>query len=80
MILRVRLRTSLKMELLLKLRSISANSSSSSRFGFPFGSVVEDVQASAAGGNDISNELGTVGADITQRAAMSIQVGELLLN
>lgn len=73
---RVRLRISLEVGLTLQLRSLSSRSS----FGLPLGSVVEDVQASATGGNDISNEFSAFGADVAQRAAVGIQVGELLLH
>lgn len=52
----------------------------SSSFGLPLGSVVEDVQTPAAGRNDVGDEFGAFGADVTQRAAMGIQVGELLLH
>lgn len=48
--------------------------------GLPLGSVVEDVQASAAGGDDIGDELGALGADVAQRAAVGVQVRELLLH
>lgn len=61
------------------MRTLSG-SGSSGRSGFPLGSVVEDVQAAAAGGNDIGDELGAFGADVAQRAAVSVQVGELLLH
>lgn len=67
----------LGMELQLWTLSSSASSGGS---GFSLGSVVEDVQAAPAGGDDIGDELGAFGADIAQRAAMSVQVGELLLH
>lgn len=76
--LSVWLRTSLKVGLTLQLWSLSSSSSSSS--GLPLGSVVEDVQAAAAGENDVSNEFGAFSADVSQRAAVSVQVGELLLH
>lgn len=46
----------------------------------PLGSVVEDVQAPAAGRDDISHKLGAVCTDIPQAAAVGVQVGELLLH
>lgn len=49
-------------------------------FRLSLGSVVEDVQASAAGRNDISNEFGALSTNVTQRAAMSVQVGEVFLH
>lgn len=49
-------------------------------FGFPFGGVVKDVQTPAAGGNDIGDKFGAFGADVAQRAAVSVQVGKLLLH
>lgn len=58
----------------------SRRSSSSSGSGRSFGSVVEDVQAAAAGGNDVGYEFGAVGANVAQRAAVRVQVGELLLH
>ena len=61
---------------MLQLRSFSGGG----RPDFLLGSVVEDVQASAAGGNDIGNEFGALGADVAQRAAVGVQVGELLLH
>lgn len=76
--LSVWLRTSLKVGLTLQPWSLSSGSSSSS--GLPLGSVVEDVQAAAAGGNDVGNEFGAFSADVAQRAAVSVQVGELLLH
>lgn len=48
--------------------------------GLPLRSVVEDVQASATGGNDIGDEFGALGADVTQRAAVGVQVRELLFH
>lgn len=48
--------------------------------GLPLGGVVEDVQTAAAGGNDVGDELGAFGADVAQRAAVCVQVGELLLH
>lgn len=52
----------------------------SSNFGLPLRGVVEDVQASAAGGNDVGDELGALGADVAQRAAVGVQVRELLFH
>lgn len=49
-------------------------------FGFPLRGVVEDVQTPAAGGNDVGDKFGAFGADVAQRAAVGIQVGELLLH
>lgn len=48
--------------------------------GRSFGSVVEDVQAAAAGRDDVGNEFGALGANVAQRAAVRVQVGELLLH
>lgn len=48
--------------------------------GLPLGSVVEDVQAPAAGGNDIGDEFGALGAHVPQRAAVGVEVRELLLH
>lgn len=48
--------------------------------GFPFGRVVEEVQAAAAGGNDIGHKLGAFSADVSQRAAVSVEVRKLLLH
>lgn len=75
MALRVWLRVNLKVRLTLQLRSLRGGG----RSDLPLGSVVEDVQAPAAGGNDISHKFGAFGADVAQRATVSIQVGELLL-
>lgn len=50
------------------------------RSGLPLRRVVQDVQAPAAGGNDVDDELGALGADVAQRAAVGVQVGELLLH
>lgn len=44
------------------------------------GRVVEDVQAASAGGDDVGHELGALGADVAQAAAVGVQVGELLLH
>lgn len=79
---RVCLRERLDLGLALQLWSLSSSgsSSSSSSFGLPLGSIVEDVQAPATGGNDIGDEFGAFGADVPQRAAVSVQVGELLLH
>lgn len=60
---------------LLRLGSLGHSSS-----GLPLRSVVENVQASAAGGNDVGDEFGALGADVTQRAAVGVQVRELLLH
>lgn len=77
---RVCLRERLDLGLALQLWSLSSSGSSSSSFGLPLGSIVEDVQAPATGGNDIGDEFGAFGADVPQRAAVSVQVGELLLH
>lgn len=50
------------------------------RSTLPLGSVVEDVQAPAAGRDDISHKLGAVRTNIPQAAATGVQVGELLLH
>lgn len=72
---------SLEVGLTLQLRSLSSSGGGGgSSFGLPLGSVVEDVEAPAAGGNDVGDEFGAFGADVTQRAAVSVQVGELLLH
>ena len=55
------MRESLEVGLTLQLWSLSASRSS----GFSLGGVVEDVQAPAAGGNDISHKFGAFGADVT---------------
>lgn len=47
-------------------RSFSRSSSSSSNSSsLSFGGVVEDVQAAATGGNDVGDEFGAIGADVT---------------
>lgn len=60
--------------------SSSDGGSSISSSRLPLRSVVEDVQTPATGGNYISNEFGALGADVSQRAAMGVQVGELLFH
>lgn len=77
---RVCLRERLDLGLALQLWSLSSSSSSSSSFGLPLGSIVEDVQAPATGGNDIGDEFGAFSTDVSQCAAVSVQVGELLLH
>lgn len=54
--------------------------SSGSSFGLPLGSVVENVQAPATGEDDIGDEFGAFSANVPQRAAVSVEVGELLLH
>lgn len=46
----------------------------------PFRCVVDDVQAPATGGNDISHKLCAVRAHISQVAACGVQVGKLFLD
>lgn len=76
----LRVGLSLEVGLTLQLRSLSSSGGGGGSFGLPLGSVVEDVEAPAAGGNDVGDEFGAFGADVTQRAAVSVQVGELLLH
>lgn len=45
--------------------SRSSSSSSSNSSSLSFGGVVEDVQAAATGGNDVGDEFGAIGADVT---------------
>lgn len=71
------MRESLEVGLTLQLWSLSSSGGS---FGLPLGSVVEDVQAPAAGRYDIGDKFGAFSADVSERAAMCVQVGELLLH
>ncbi len=45
-----------------------------------FGCVVDEVQAPAAGGNDIGHKLCAVRAHVSQVAACSVQVWKLFLH
>lgn len=52
----------------------------SSNFSLSLRCVVEDVQAAPAGQDDVCHKLSAVGADVTQSAAMSVQMREFLLH